>query len=103
MSVPSWCFVGAKVVCVTNKPLPNSDMCEAAEGMLVVGATYILRDVAERPRDGHVGVRLRELGPLPFGFLIDRFRPLVTEKDDLEAHFNELLTVPHRVTEGERA
>lgn len=94
--IPAWCRVGAKVVCVDDRP-------HCAVAHLSRGQVYTVREIAIDPGRPS-GLILREVrNPIwrdgqEYGYLITRFRPLVTEQDDLEAHFNQFLkhTTDHR-------
>lgn len=98
--LPSWARVGAKVVCVTEhgRGLP-SDWDAGPQ----VGEVYTI----SRAYIGFVGalavpsITLAECPVIDLltgqewaGYDVDRFRPVVTIEDDLEAHFTTLLHVP---------
>jgi hypothetical protein len=93
-AIPSWCRVGAKVVCVTE-----AANLSPGEAQLVVGSVYTIRSV-ERD-EVSFGFILDEIKnpPIPYSDGMEcfydwhRFRPLVTIEDDLEAHFLHHLDV----------
>lgn len=76
--------VGQRVVCISNTILPNTDRGAEAIGLsdLEVGRIYTIRDIATRT-DGKSGVRLVEFGATPYGYLAERFRPLIDQADDV--------------------
>lgn len=95
MSIPSWCRVGAKVVCIELLARVY------AETVPVVGETYTIRDV--RDYGDVVGILVSEIrnavanydeGDLEPCFIIEAFRPLITLEDDLKAHFEQHLRAP---------
>jgi hypothetical protein len=89
-AIPGWARVGAKVVCIE------------AHADIEVGAVYTLSSC--RMADGWWGteplVTLREVKN-PWDqdgeYFLSRFRPLVTQHDDIETHFKALLDVPEQV------
>lgn len=106
MDIPSWCRVGAKVVCVDSSRLGGF----GDETYPVEGDIYTIRDVTCGPR-GAACVRLEEVvnvprsyrtGYLEARFRLSRFRPLVSQQDDIEAHFSRFLETGRdaRITEG---
>ena len=75
--------VGQKVVCINNKPGPNSDNVSIQYlSYLTEGQTYTVRGIHDHP-SGMIAIVLDEI-KTPFsdrlgrelGYLIDRFRPL---------------------------
>ena len=94
--LPSWARVGAKVVCVDGKPR----LCSTAP-LPHEGAIYTIRGVEWCVwGSGDVGpaVYLVEINrgksagrEWPFG--LNRFRPMVTQEDDIATHFRQHLDV----------
>ncbi len=92
--------MGAKVVCV-------SQTSSVIRKPLVVGATYTIRNTGVDPISGCVGCWLEEVSnPIrstscglvaELGYMLKRFRPLITQQDDIEIHFKALLDVPEKV------
>jgi hypothetical protein len=87
MSIPAWARVGAKVVCV-----------DAHAGILL-NEVYTLRSC--RIVDGWWGTEalvtlIEVVNPIDEDgeYFLSRFRPLITQKDDLDTHFRALLRVP---------
>lgn len=98
MDIPSWSRVGAKVVCINNKALPGHVWSSLPQPR--VGSIYTVTRMFISPIDGSPVVRLMELPetePFDGGYLISRFRPLITQQDDIEAHFRVLLDVRNTV------
>lgn len=81
--IPSWAKVGALVVCKDAGPRADADVGAPAPLGLTEGSIYTLRDVAHR-FDGKIGCRLVEFGPTNYGFLLNRFAPLVDDANDAE-------------------
>jgi len=83
--IPAWAVRGAKVVCVMPDEL----------GTLTKDAVYT---VVRAEHDGRVYLIIAELPPdMRDGWRIERFRPLITQQDDIETHFKALLDVPEQV------
>jgi len=82
-AIPSWARVGAKVVCVDARPGTRN-----GAGGLVEGAEYTL---------SHVYVSIQgnaacKVTAFPNGRLrLSRFRPLVSQADDIATHFSQFL------------
>ncbi len=100
MSIPAWARVGAKVVCVDNH-----DAIDARGNPiqpLIVGEVYrIERLYVERHRfrgEVVVGpcVSLAGVQSAKHGWSLSRFRPLITQSDDISAHFQHHLSNPVR-------
>lgn len=101
MSIPSWCRVGAKVVCVDASPRVGA-RARDLDG-LTRGVVYTIRSVFEE--DGELCLRLAEIvRPIRIedilenygtenGFAATRFRPLVTrsQEQDIAEHFSHHL------------
>lgn len=81
--LPPWARKGALVVCRDAGPRRDADVGAPSPLGLTEGSIYTLRDVASR-LDGKNGCRLVEFGPTNYGFLLDRFRPLVDDANDSE-------------------
>lgn len=103
MTIPSWCRVGAKLICVDAAPLVDlfgrTFECKLEKGRTyTVAASDVLEGVFRSVEAIYPAVMLEEVAnPKGSGFYaLTRFRPLVTEQDDLEAHFNQFLTTDHR-------
>lgn len=96
MGIPAWAVKGAKVVCIAGGD-PNGPGFKLVGGYPVTGGVYTIRSVTDRGRGGKVLLRLAEFRPFIHngnewgGWDADRFRPLVTQQDDIEAHFFHLL------------
>lgn len=97
--IPSWARVGAKVVCVDDAGGPDkwTEGDGPARGCIYTIVRALVAD------DGLVDIHLAEIrrGPLArarwgndVGYSVHRFRPLITQQDDIEAHFRALLDVP---------
>ena len=89
MTIPSWCRVGQRVVCITA--FKNSLPVSGVASLPVVGATYTIREAREWPTG--CDILLVEMknppvdtryGIVERGFLVERFRPLVDDKSDNE-------------------
>lgn len=99
MSIPSWAVRGAKVVCIND----HGYRTEWPGAYPVKGGVYTIDGADLRHPDA---IFLEECGPvdgLTCSWSATRFRPLVTEKDDLATHFEQYLKTDHRATERERA
>jgi len=102
--VPSWCRVGAKVVCIETF---NGKGAMGWETLPKKGETYTIRAV-DTAIKGFAGLLLVEIKNAPaiyvkgFGelaFWIGRFRPVHTLENDLETHFEQYLKTDHRAPE----
>ena len=90
--LPSWARVGAKVVCV-----------DAGPRRLTAGGVYTIRQVVVGAIDAdgapYVGVHLEEIQRTPYRdigvvpFDIARFRPLVSQSDDIALFTHHLDSV----------
>jgi hypothetical protein len=98
--LPSWARVGAKVVCVDAACRPGRFWrpSEApVQGKIYTVAAAFFNPAGE-PRIHLVELQrspetIKVLGYLA-GYRVERFRPLITLEDDLEAHFRILLRQP---------
>lgn len=100
MTIPSWCRVGQKVVCRDGGTFAQM----GDEIVPQAGSIYTIRTV--EVFDGRAFLRFMEIVNNPhdykdgFGevdFSADGFAPLISQQDDLAAHFNHHLTT--RATE----
>jgi len=101
--IPSWARVGAKVVCIGDGggPARWTDFDGPTKGHVYTISRVLLNlDVMA------VYVHLVEIARGPtarlwwgddVGYDINRFRPLITQQDDIEAHFKALLDVSDKV------
>ena len=98
--LPSWARVGAKVVCVDAACRPGRfwrpSEAPTQGNIYTVAAAFF--NPAGDPRIHLVELQrspetIKVLGYLA-GYRVERFRPLITLEDDLEAHFRQLLHVP---------
>ena len=90
--IPSWARVGAKVVCVDAGP---GDVRTGTQ-RLVAGEIYTLSEVTDEFRVPACKIAEHGYGRDEYCRL-DRFRPLITQQDDLANHFKALLDVPEQV------
>ena len=87
----SWVKVGNKCVCV------RGFKGGAGWPPLVEGTQYTIREVMTHPETGELGVRLLDMNcglsrfHMEKGWEANRFRPLVSEQDDIDM-FKALLT-----------
>lgn len=89
-AIPSWARVGSKVIYVDDAP---ADLY-AGGNCLVVGEVYVLRTVTgmfSLPACQVVGDGL----DADEFMRLSRFRPLVSQADDIAAHFQQLLDIKH--------
>ena len=96
--LPSWARVGAKVVCVDADPRGGD-----RPRRLTAGGVYTIRQVVVGAIDAdgapYVGVHLEEIQRTPYRdigvvpFDIARFRPLVSESDDVALFTHHLDSV----------
>lgn len=97
MSIPSWARVGAKVVCITqavsplalrhNHPKKNGiytvrSVCMCDDG----NPAFLLEECVNFVWDPMISQREP-------GFGVKHFRPLITQSDDISAHFQQFLNV----------
>ena len=98
-AIPSWARVGAKVVCVDNGPHQSSTGWAEDDDIPSVGGVYTVSNVFTDPyrdvvfhlaelRRGYMSKR--EWG-YDTGYGVWRFRPLVSQSDDIATHFAHLL------------
>lgn len=85
MRIPSWARVGAKVVCIR-------DLWEGRRLLWapkpIIGSIYTISMVGASHNEwGNFGIMLDELKSYPYGYEIEAFRPLITQQDDIAAHF----------------
>ena len=90
MSIPSWAYRGAKVAC-TRAPQSRSAAALFCPEPVAHGVYTVL--VAEL----WAGEPVIELVEFPDSlFRADLFRPLITQSDDISAHFQHHLSNPVR-------
>lgn len=99
-AIPSWVRPGAKVVCVRKG---GTEGLNSALGVRypVVGETYTIRESIWHPTFDKPGIRLAEIvnprivykvgGHMEAVWDLARFRPLVSQSDDIATHFAHLL------------
>lgn len=88
--IPSWARVGAKVVCVRAPWLPQSgpspkDVCQVAEVAVDRGGVWLYLDGHSEWVQESATKRARH------SYGVNCFRPLITQEDDIKAHFALLL------------
>ena len=91
--IPNWAKLGAKVVCVDDRvhPAPSWVVWSTEAIPLVKGERYTLGEISV-----HNGFLLACINEVPlrgdddFGYKLSRFRPLITQSDDI-ALFTHLL------------
>lgn len=86
--LPSWARVGAKVVYIDDSP---GRLVAGAE-VLRVGSVYVLRSVTDEFAEPACQVHGDRLCHDEF-LALARFRPLITQEDDIAAHFRQHLDV----------
>lgn len=94
--IPAWAFAGAKVVCIRDfsQAVATGDIRYNTKPAL--NAVY---HVAHAKDYGHAAaISLAEFEPDHY-FDVRGFRPAISQADDLAAHFDQLLQVPHRIEE----
>jgi len=99
MSIPAWARKGAKVVCISNAPEPGkvfyNECPPLGEPVTISGHVYALNGwalvIAEYPNPDIV------VGEV--GWLARRFRPLISQADDIATHFQALLSAPVKTEE----
>jgi hypothetical protein len=104
MSIPAWARVGAKVVCVNAGRFNAWHLPMDADERVVEGEVYTISR-AMIDDDGDAILHLvevrrnaasrRALGP-DVGYWAARFRPLITQSDDISAHFQQFLSNTER-------
>jgi len=96
MSIPSWAYRGAKVVCVKNFPRAEVEGVNHPH----VNSVYTIREIDPVPPGdcirlaeviGHICLDGHEAS-----WGIECFRPLITQSDDISAHFQHHLSNPVR-------
>jgi len=101
--MPSWARVGAKVVCVDPNPswanvlwaaTPAKD-CIYTIREIVDGDAILVEEIRNVDAAVHLNDGTYRRGEPCFG--IWRFRPLITQQDDIATHFKALLDVPEQV------
>lgn len=98
MGVPSWARVGAKVVCVAGRIFSYGNT-RVPDRPVNVGEVVTISEVLPYDPENPLApfwLGFAERHPLQL-FGGHRFRPLITQQDDIEAHFKALLNVPHQV------
>lgn len=82
MSVPSWAKFGAKVACVDANFYGHGSLRDARK--LIVGTVYTISHVI--PTDIGLCAVLCEIQTESLGYMLSRFRPLVTrtQEQDVE-------------------
>jgi len=94
--IPAWAYRGAKVVCVDDAMRGDTTGIELPK----LDQTYTIRHVIWNTYWRGWQTRLVEVVNQPqlynIGFVeaawnLSRFKPLITQQDDLEAHFNQFL------------
>lgn len=108
MSVPSWCRVGAKCICIDDGVheewlSPHIKYRDGLDG-LTKGEIYTVRDTFFDEIEQSWRVRLVEIVRGTFmgiedGYVSFRFRPLVSLEDDIATHFEHHLHNDHRAPE----
>lgn len=97
--IPSWARKGAKVVCVLSDGLwKQHPIIEGEVYEIDAVGLYSGYSTAAGGRYHGAGVRLKgrpNPNRIDGFFCILRFRPLITQEDDLEAHFNQYLREDH--------
>jgi hypothetical protein len=109
MTIPSWAKVGAKVVCVDDSVagsvlrIVRAGFRPAALDVpLVSGKTYTISAINVHPVFGSYCVRLSDLASrshgsvTDWGYDISRFRPLVTQQDDVALFAHHLDREPNK-------
>lgn len=102
-AIPSWARVGAKVVCVDAADTQSGGVPEIAEGVV-----YQIRwagHYSDWYNGEYSGVRLVGIDRFDTAVLSDvafklfRFRPLITQQDDITTHFEQFLHTPQKIEE----
>lgn len=91
MTIPSWCRVGVKVVFVGGgTEFPDSP--DALTADLEEGSIYVIESITDERRAcrNRRAVYLAVAG-WPDEYLIECFRPLVSQEDDIATHFQHHL------------
>ncbi len=103
--LPSWAFVGNKVVCINDGPFDGRQWGGDAP---VAGQTYTVSEVflggrsnaswcfefEELKRNPQTVKAFRVMFGIRVGYWVRRFKPLRTAKADMAEHFVKLLDVP---------
>lgn len=96
MSIPTWARKGAKVVCVNAEATSAFGVQE-----LIEGDVYVIRWVGwfhHELQGRHAAVRVvgieRFCNRRDYPFDALRFRPLISQADDISTHFQALLSTP---------
>lgn len=98
--IPSWAVKGAKVVCVDATP-------NQFGVLLTKGDVYTVRGISVMDTYGENGLLLEEVstgGAFSWngeevGFAFRRFRPAITQSDDISTHFSHHLHAPQKIVE----
>ena len=98
-TIPSWARIGQKIVCVDDAihfewRIPGLKSSGTLHG-LTAGVVYTVRSVGTSNL-GVTGLRLEEItrnfyDGIESVFAFARFRPLVSQSDDIATHFAHLL------------
>lgn len=90
--IPSWCHIGAKIVCVDNTDYHLNIVCGGWTPP-EIGKVYTVAHTYPAYLDRGPHVVVAEIDE-PDGYSIWRFRPLHSVENDIEAHFKKLLKTP---------
>lgn len=99
MTIPSWAVRGAKVVCVGRKRKAHEPSVINDQGFRwkpAIGSHYTIRGTHENEWGWFIFLSEEPENHMFHG---EGFRPvtLITQQDDIEAHFKALLDVPEQV------
>jgi hypothetical protein len=102
--IPGWARIGAKVVCVDVSNRPGCKWVDGEApilgGIYTIDRTYVTASTGEAAADLREIKRsalAREMYGDDAGYGLHRFRPLITQQDDIATHFKALLDVPEQV------
>ena len=96
-AIPSWARVGAKVVCVDDSCRPGRLWLTYTP--IVAERIYVIAGVGPSWLGGDEPVLFLDgcpnstFGVGDDGWRVSRFRPLITQEDDIATHFSALLDV----------
>lgn len=88
MSIPAWARKGAKVVYVDDSPgyIESGNLMRLREVYTLIEVTDEFSEPA---------CRVTGAGLQPWEFMrLSRFRPLISQADDISTHFQALLSTP---------
>jgi hypothetical protein len=88
MSIPSWAYVGAKIVCVGDLWTCSPNDADLPDP--IVGEVYEIAHVEDRCFGTDPDVWLCGFED-DFAYGLSNFRPLVTIEDDIATHFSQHL------------